>query len=107
MKCHASVARGKPSIQKLAGYNKSNTEVPWVRVYSTLPGTGYSHRKHLDARMKCEMCHGEVAQMNEMARVKSVTSMGGCIGCHKLHSAPTTCVTCHPAWGIDMVVRKD
>ena len=106
MKCHANIAKDKPSIQKLAGYNESTTPVPWVRVYTALPGTGYSHRKHLDAGMTCEMCHGQIAQMDAMAEVKSVTSMGGCIGCHKLHNAPTTCVTCHAAWGLDMVVGK-
>lgn len=106
MKCHAEVAKDKPSIQKLAGYDKANTPVPWVRVYSTLPGTGFSHRKHLDAGMKCEMCHGQVAQMDVMAKVKSVTSMDGCLNCHKLHNAPTKCVTCHPAWAPDMVVVK-
>ena len=107
MKCHANTAKSKPGVQKLAEYSKSNTPIPWVRVYASLPGTGYSHRKHLDKGMKCEMCHGDVAQMDAMSEVKSTTSMGGCIGCHKLHAAATTCVTCHPAWGIGMAVRKD
>ena len=108
MGCHAKIAtdKKKPSIQKLAEYDKSKTPVPWVRVYTALPGTGWSHRKHLDAGMKCEMCHGPVAQMDVMAKVKSVTSMGGCRDCHNSHNAPTTCVTCHAAWDLGMAVRK-
>jgi hypothetical protein len=106
MKCHTFVARNKPSIQKLAGFEKSKTAVAWVRVYTVLPGTLWNHRKHLDAGMKCEMCHGDVSQMEVMTNVKSVTSMDGCIGCHKLHDAKTTCVTCHTAWAPDMVVVK-
>src|SRR3974390_3225002 len=58
MKCHASFGKNRPSIQKLAGYDKSKTAVPWVRVYAVLPGVAWSHRRHLDAGMKCEMCHG-------------------------------------------------
>lgn len=106
MQCHATIATDKPAIQKLTEYDKSKTLVPWVRVYVVLPGTGWSHGKHLDAGMKCEMCHGQVAQMDKMANVKSVTSMGGCRDCHNSHHAPTTCVTCHAAWDVGMVVRK-
>lgn len=106
MKCHNSAAKNKPSIQKLAGYEKSKTVVPWVRVYTVLPGTSWNHRKHLDAGMKCGMCHGDVSQMEDMTNVKSVTSMNGCIDCHKLHNAKNTCVTCHAAWAPGMVVVK-
>jgi hypothetical protein len=104
MKCHASVAKNKPSVKKLAGYEKSKTTVPWVRVYTVLPGVTWNHRKHLDAGMKCEMCHGDVTQMETMTNVKSVTSMDGCIDCHKLHNAKPTCVACHAAWAPGMVV---
>jgi len=49
MQCHATVAKDKPSIQKLASYAKSNEAVPWVRVYTVLPGVAWSHRPHLQA----------------------------------------------------------
>lgn len=106
MKCHDSFGKNRPSIQKLAAYDKSKTAVPWVRVYSVLPGINWSHRRHLDAGMKCEMCHGDVSQMQTMTNVKSVTTMVGCLDCHKLHNAPSTCTTCHTAWAPDMVVGK-
>ncbi len=106
MGCHNSIAKDKPSIQKLAGYYKSKTAIPWVRVYTVLPGVSWNHRKHLDAGMKCGMCHGDVSRMEVMTNVKSVTSMVGCLDCHKLHNAKTTCVTCHAAWAPGMVVAK-
>jgi hypothetical protein len=56
----------------------------------------WSHRKHLDAGMKCVMCHGQVAQMETMSEATSVTTMGVCLSCHTAHSAPTVCQTCHP-----------
>jgi hypothetical protein len=95
MKCHTSVAKNKPGIQKLAGYEKSKTAVPWVRVYTLRPGYQWNHRKHLDAGIACEACHGQVAQMDVMSEVTSVVTMYSCLNCHKLHNAKTTCVTCH------------
>ena len=106
MKCHASFGKNRPSIQKLSAYDKSKTAIPWVRVYTVLPGVAWSHRKHLDAGMNCEMCHGDVSQMQVMANVKSVNTMVGCLDCHMSHNAKTTCTTCHAAWAPEMVIEK-
>jgi len=106
MSCHASFGKNRPSIQKLAEYDKSKTPIPWVRVYVVLPGVKWSHKTHLEAGMKCEMCHGNVSQMVAMTNVKSVNTMVGCLDCHTLHNAKTTCTTCHPAWAPEMVVDK-
>lgn len=97
MSCHADVATKKPSIQKLAGVAKSGQPIAWVRVYAVTPGVSWTHRKHVAAGIKCETCHGQVAEMAAMSQATSVTSMGVCISCHKLHDAPIVCQTCH-AW---------
>ncbi|MGH9681621.1 MAG: cytochrome c3 family protein [Candidatus Acidiferrales bacterium] len=106
MSCHSSIATDKPDIQKLTEYDRTKTPVPWVRVYTVIQGVHWSHGRHLEAGLQCEMCHGNVAEMSTMAEVKSVTSMGGCRTCHEEHHAKTTCVTCHYAWAPDMVVVK-
>jgi hypothetical protein len=95
MSCHVSVAKNTPAIQKLASYAKSDQPIPWVRVYKVLPGVNWSHRKHLDAGMKCQMCHGQVAQMERMSEATSLTAMGVCLKCHMEHGAPTVCSACH------------
>jgi hypothetical protein len=95
MSCHDTVATKKPSIQKLAAYAKSGQTIPWVRVYAVTSGVNWTHRKHLEAGIKCETCHGPVADMAVMSQATSVTSMGVCINCHQLHAAPTVCQTCH------------
>lgn len=95
MTCHANVAKDKPSIQKLAQYAASKEAVPWVRVYQVLPGINWSHRTHVQAGMKCEMCHGQVQQLDVMAEVTSVTTMAVCLNCHQAHNAKTACATCH------------
>jgi hypothetical protein len=95
MSCHITVATQKPSIQKLTSLAKTGQPIPWVRVYTVTKGVNWTHRKHLEAGIKCETCHGQVAELAAMSQVTSVTSMGVCINCHKLHNAPTVCQTCH------------
>jgi cytochrome c7-like protein len=95
MSCHISIATKKPAIEKLAAFSKSRQPIPWIRVYQVLPGVTWTHRKHLDAGMKCQMCHGQVAQMDRMSEATSVTTMAVCLSCHKEHGAPTACSTCH------------
>ena len=95
MSCHRSIAKEKPAIQKLAAYSKSEEPIPWVRVYAVPSGTYWSHRSHLQASLKCDQCHGDVPQMERMAKVTDVTSMGGCVACHKQYKAGTGCEFCH------------
>jgi hypothetical protein len=95
MLCHATVEKDKPSIQKLADYAKSKQAVPWIRVYTVLPGVAWNHRAHLEAGVKCETCHGQVREMEAMSEVTSVTTMYSCLHCHEMNQAKTACDTCH------------
>jgi hypothetical protein len=95
MNCHKSIAKNRPEIVKLAGFAKSGQPIPWVRVYKVTPGIQWTHRKHLQAGMKCETCHGQVAELPVMMMAKSVTAMGNCVHCHEMNNANTTCRTCH------------
>jgi hypothetical protein len=105
MSCHASVAKDKPSIMKLADFNKSGQTIPWARVYQVTAGVTWTHRKHLQAGMQCAMCHGNVGQLDAMAQTTSVTSMASCISCHQMNKASTACVTCH-VWPADQVAAR-
>ena len=95
MQCHSTIAKDSPSIQKLAGFANSGAAIPWVRVYTVLPGVTWTHRKHLQAGVKCETCHGAVAQMDVMTEATSITSMFSCLHCHEMSKAKSTCETCH------------
>jgi hypothetical protein len=95
MTCHATVAKNKPAIRKLSEFAKSQKPIPWVRVYVVLSGVQWTHSAHLKAGMKCETCHGDVAQMDAMAETTSVTTMAVCINCHEMKKAKSTCNTCH------------
>jgi len=95
MQCHVSIATEKPAIEKLAEYAKSKQPIPWVRVYKVLPGIEWGHRVHLEAGVKCETCHGPVAQMEKMSEVTSVTTMYACLHCHERNHAKASCDACH------------
>jgi hypothetical protein len=95
MACHVIVAKHRPAIQKLAEFAKSKQAIPWVRVYVVSGWVYWNHRSHLEAGMKCEMCHGQVSQMDVMEKVSNVTTMEGCVECHRKNDASTGCQYCH------------
>jgi Class III cytochrome C family/Cytochrome c7 and related cytochrome c len=95
MTCHATIAKNKPEIEKLAKFANSKEPIPWVRLYSVPAGVYWSHRAHLSAALQCDSCHGAIAQMDKTARVTKVTTMDGCIGCHREKGAGTGCGFCH------------
>ena len=97
MGCHTAIATDKPAIQKLTAYANSGEPIPWVRVYTVLPGVTWTHRKHVQAGVKCESCHGSVGELAAMQELSAVTSMASCIGCHQKRQVSDECVTCH-AW---------
>jgi len=95
MACHASIAKDKPAIQKLSSFNQEKQPIPWVRVYSMSSTITWSHRNHLKAGLTCKLCHGDVAQLDVMTRLMNVTTMDGCVGCHKDNQADASCGVCH------------
>jgi hypothetical protein len=95
MACHVTVAKDKPSIQKLAEFAKSTQAIPWVRIYVVSSWVYWNHRSHLEAKMTCGMCHGQVAELEVMTKVSNVTTMAGCIDCHRKNDASTGCQYCH------------
>jgi len=95
MACHITIAKDRPAIQKLTELAKSKQSIPWVRVYSVAAGVYWSHRSHLEAGLACDDCHGQIAQADVTAKTTNVTTMAGCIDCHRKKQANTGCEFCH------------
>lgn len=95
MACHATIAGDKPAIQKLADFAKSEQPIPWVRVYTLPIWISWSHRTHSKAGLTCNACHGDVPQMDVLAKVTNVTKMAGCVDCHRAKRATLDCHACH------------
>jgi hypothetical protein len=97
MNCHATIVTDRPAIKKLTEYAKSKRPIPWVRVYRVLPGVTWTHRKHVEAGVQCETCHGAVGDLEAMSETTAVTGMASCISCHQAHGVSAACTVCH-AW---------
>lgn len=94
MGCHSDEAADKPSIQKLAAFDKEKREIRWVRVYEIPSFVFFSHRAHLATGNTCTECHGQVAERERLYREGDL-SMAGCIKCHQAKQASTDCTYCH------------
>jgi c(7)-type cytochrome triheme protein len=95
MSCHQVIAAGNPHIQKLVGYAKDNTLIPWVRVYQLPSFVTFSHKMHLDHGNTCQECHGPVIERDRLFQETDVATMAGCVNCHRAKKASTGCDTCH------------
>lgn len=94
MGCHRFVAPQHPDVAALRRYYDSGRSIPWVRVYSLPRFVRFTHEAHALANVSCETCHGNVAQMDRVARVTPLT-MGWCVQCHRETHASDDCLTCH------------
>ncbi len=94
MQCHEAVATDKPQIISLRKYWEEKRPIEWVRVYSIPEAVYFTHKRHVKAGIDCKVCHGDVANMSMMRRVRKL-KMGWCINCHRKENAPTDCITCH------------
>lgn len=82
MNCHIMI---KPESEKLALLRDSwekEEPIHWIRVHNLPDYAYFDHSPHLRAGVGCISCHGDVAQMEEVRQVKSL-SMGWCLDCHR------------------------
>jgi len=94
MACHQSVMEARPAIQKMTQLEKEGQQISWVRVYQLPEFVFFSHQKHIDAKLACEVCHGMVRNQDVLRQEKEI-SMVACINCHKLRKVSTSCGLCH------------
>jgi hypothetical protein len=94
MTCHETVALDRPEVQKLRGHIERGEPVIWARVHSLPTFVRFTHERHVKAGVECAVCHGGVATMARVKRVRPLT-MGWCVACHWTRGASTDCATCH------------
>jgi len=79
--------------------------IEWVRVHDLPDFVFFDHRSHVTQGIACATCHGDVASMQRVRQVSSL-SMGWCVNCHRLTNlkglpdgrparASTDCSACH------------
>ena len=94
MTCHETIGLDRPGVQKLRGYVERKEPVAWKRVHGLPIFVHFTHKRHVKAGVDCAACHGGIAEMERVRRVRPLT-MGWCLACHRTKGAPTDCATCH------------
>jgi len=95
MLCHSIIKVESPAIQKLAAYEKTHQNVPWVQIYSLPDYVFFSHNTHIrKGKIACETCHGPVTERDVITKETDI-SMKACVDCHVEKHARTICNTCH------------
>lgn len=96
LNCHSVVKKDSPYIQKLTAAYNEGKPFPWIKVHDLPEFTYFNHRRHVARGLACQVCHGEVQEMERVKQYAPLT-MGWCVNCHRQpqYNAPTTCDTCH------------
>lgn len=94
--CHSVVATQKPQIRKVMSYWVNRQPIPWVKVHDLPDFVYFSHKRHVQADVACQSCHGPVETMPRVERLAPM-KMGWCLECHKEHAVENglDCWTCH------------
>jgi hypothetical protein len=96
MICHDSIAKNRPIIQRIAGYQEQGLDISWQRVYgyTAEAHVRFNHAPHVRAGVSCNTCHGDVARQTVAERALDL-NMGFCVNCHRSKRASNDCLTCH------------
>lgn len=84
--CHQVVPGGNApeEVAKIQGYVQRGEPIPWVRIYKVSDHVHFPHMRHLDAGLECQLCHGEVQEVQVLNRRDPVwggDNMGWCVEC--------------------------
>jgi hypothetical protein len=93
-------------IKKLTSFADSGKALEWKRIYRLPEYVYFNHSVHIAKGIDCTNCHGNVADLDSMKKMKPIT-MGRCIDCHRgdyqeFHKdlkekviGPENCGACH------------
>ncbi len=82
MNCHSIIGTDRETLDLVRESYANNTPIEWVRVHMLPEYAYFEHAIHLRAGVGCISCHGNVAMMEEVLQVQTL-SMGWCLDCHR------------------------
>lgn len=94
--CHRVVAKDRPQIRKVMSYWENGEPIPWIKVHDLPDFVYFPHKRHVQANVACQTCHGPVETMHRVERIAPLR-MGWCLACHKQSAVEhgLDCWTCH------------
>jgi hypothetical protein len=75
-------AVGFDPIKGEYGEEGEKRAMEWIRVHRLPDFVRFDHRRHVNAGVACQVCHGPVEGMERMVQWSSLT-MGWCVNCHR------------------------
>jgi len=92
--CHEYIISQHPEIQKEHQYFNTQSPTPWVKVNVVPEHVFFNHQRHINTKVACEECHGQVADLQRLPR--KPWRMKACIDCHRSKNAIVDCwLACH------------
>jgi hypothetical protein len=82
MTCHRVVARDSEDLAPIIESFTTGRRMRWVRVHKVPEYAYFDHSVHIRAGIGCFSCHGDVAAMEELRQVHTL-SMSWCLDCHR------------------------
>ena len=82
MGCHSQIWGQSAELEPVRHSFFSDSAMQWNRVHDLPDFVYFDHSVHVHAGVKCEQCHGDVADMPVVYKVRSFT-MGFCLDCHR------------------------
>jgi Zn finger protein HypA/HybF involved in hydrogenase expression len=95
--CHVDTEAEKQDEREVAILVEKGERIPWTQVHVVPDYAYFSHRRHVTlGQLQCELCHGDVSQMEEPFTKPSVSmDMEWCMECHEQRGASNDCYACH------------
>jgi len=95
--CHTDPIGDSSEEALLVEYVRSETEVPWRRLYNVPNHVYFSHRRHVTvAKIECAECHGDIGLSTSPPDLPLVDlKMKLCLTCHEKQGVTTDCDACH------------
>ena len=94
MGCHKNVGKDKLGVQTLIRYWEGRQPMQWIRINDLPDFVYFTHKRHVNADIACQECHGAVETMDVVKAAQPLT-MERCVNCHLERRASIDCWTCH------------
>ena len=98
--CHQLILgtdeRQQAEIRNVRGYWERQEPIPWIPAHPSPDPPHFPNKRHLQADVACQTCHGPVETMDQVTRIATMR-MPWCVDCHTIKEVENgrDCWTCH------------
>lgn len=82
MNCHTLIKANSPKLAPVRKSWEEGVALQWTKVHDLPDYVQFNHGVHIEAQIGCASCHGDIANMEVVQKVETLT-MGWCLDCHR------------------------